>query len=343
MQPKLSVTIREIAELTGVSVSTVSLVLRDSPLVAKRTREKVLAAIDKVGYVYNRSAASMRSRRSGVIAISVNDLANPYFAGLTSSVERALNQFDRTVLLSDAREDPDRQTRFIEKMREHSVDGLLLCPAHRTDMSQLLTQLRTAQLPCVLVSRDLPASGLDYVGYDHRYGMQLAVEHLIGLGHRRIAMLGGSRATWVGGQRLAGYRQALRAHGLDHDPELEIEGELTRVAGMELIERALSLHPAPTAAACANDVVAFGVMLGLRRRELVPGHDFSVTGTDDVAEAELWTPALTTVAIDFDVIGMHAARVLLQRIDDPGLDVQHLNLPVALKIRESTAVPTVSA
>jgi LacI family transcriptional regulator len=342
MPPKLNVTIREIAELTGVSVSTVSLVLRESPLVAEKTREKVLAAIEEVGYVYNRSAATMRSRRSGVIAISVNDLANPYFAGLTSSVERALHQFDRTVLLSDAREDPARQTRFIEKMREHSVDGLLLCPAHLTDVNQLVTQLKAAQLPCVLLSRDLPGSGIDYVGYDHGYGMRLAVEHLIGLGHRRIAMLGGSRATWVGQQRLAGYRQVLREHGLDQDPELEIEGELTRVAGVQLVERALSLRPPPTASACANDVVAFGVMLGLRRRGLMPGCDFSVTGTDDIAEAALWTPALTTVAIDFDLIGMQAARQLLKRIEHPDLEGQHLSLPVELEIRESTAASTVS-
>ncbi|UXU85825.1 LacI family DNA-binding transcriptional regulator [Burkholderia sp. S-53] len=338
MQPKVSVTIREIAERAGVSVSTVSLVLRESPLVAEVTRQKVLAAIDELGYVYNRSAASMRSRRSGVVAISVNDLSNPYFAGLTSSVERALYQLGRTVLLSDVREDADRQAHFIEKMREHGVDGLILCPAHSTDIPRLVAQLKTAQLPCVLVSRNLPGSDLDYVGYDHCYGMRLAVEHLITLGHRRIALLGGNRSTWVGKQRLKGYREALRAHGLDRDPAQEIPGELTRTSGMELIGRALSLPKPPTAAACANDVVAFGVMLGLRRWGLEPGRDFSVTGNDDVAEAALWTPALTTVSTDFELIGERAAHTLLQRANDPCAELRHLNLPVHLRVRESTAV-----
>jgi LacI family transcriptional regulator len=338
MRPKTNITIHDVAELVDVSVSTVSLVLRESPLVAKKTRERVLAAIDELGYVYNRSAASMRSHRSGVIAMSVNDLSNPYFAGLTSSVERALYQIDRTVLLSDVREDADRQARFIEKMREHNVDGLLLCPAHSTDAARLVAQLKTARLPCVLVSRNLPGSGLDYVGYDHCHGMRLGTAHLIALGHKRIALLGGSRTTWVGRERLSGYRQALHDHGLTVDPALEFDGELTRTAGMELIQRALSLREPPTAAACANDVIAFGVMLGLRRLGLEPGRDFSVTGNDDVAEAALWTPDLTTVSTDFDLIGKQAARLLLQRIGDPDDGApQHFSLPVSLKVRASTS------
>ncbi|WP_267957318.1 LacI family DNA-binding transcriptional regulator [Paraburkholderia sp. HP33-1] len=342
MQAPPRVTIRDIAERAGVSVPTVSLVLRESPLVARKTVAKVQAAIQELGYVYNRNAASMRSRRSGVIAVSVNDLANPYFAGLASSVERALYQIDRTVLISDVREDTSRQTHFIEKMREHNVDGLLLCPAHRTESDQLVAHLKKAGMPCVLVSRDLPDSGLDYAGYDHRYGMRVAVEHLIALGHRRIALLGGSSSTWVGRERVAGYRDALRRYKIRRDAALEIEGELTRHSGMSLLDQALALPEPPTAAACANDTVAFGVMLALHRRGLEPGIDFSVTGHDDVAESALWTPALTTVSIDFDQLGEQAAAMLLRRIDNPAIERQHVSLPVRLETRGSTCPPRVS-
>jgi LacI family transcriptional regulator len=107
---------------------------------------------------------------------------------------------------------------------------------------------------------------------------------------------------------------------------------------MELIGRALSLRKRPTAAACANDVVAFGVMLGLRRWGLEPGRDFSVTGNDDVAEAAMWTPALTTASADFELIGERAAHALLQRINDPDAGRRHFNLPVSLRVRESTEV-----
>ncbi|MBN3803852.1 substrate-binding domain-containing protein [Paraburkholderia sp. Ac-20336] len=339
MTKKPSVTIRDIAAQANVSVSTVSLVVRESPLVAPETRKRVLATMAELGYVHNRGAAAMRSRKSGVIAMSVNDLANPYFAGLTSSVEHALQKIDRTVLLTDVREDPQLQARFIEKMRGYNVDGLILCPAHTTDVTRLLEQLRSAPFPCVLVSRDLAGSGLDYVGYDHRRGMALAVRHLIELGHERIALLGGSHHTWVGHERLSGYREALRAAGLHHDASLEVEGELTRASGMSLLDRVLDMKTPPTAAACANDIVAFGVMLGLRRRGLEPGIDFSVTGNDDLPEAELWTPSLTTLSIDFDEIGRQAATLLLQRIENPASEVRHVSLPVQLGVRNSTRAP----
>lgn len=338
MLPKPSVTIRDIAEHADVSVSTVSLVVRESPLVALKTRERVLDSMRELGYVHNRGAAAMRSRRSGVIAMSVNDLSNPYFAGLASSVERALQSIDCTVLVSDVREDSSSQSRFIERMRGHNVEGLILCPAHSTNTDQLVAELQRANLPCVLVSRNLPGSGLDYAGYDHRYGIRLAVQHLAELGHKRIALLGGSSKTWVGAERHAGYREALSQRGLPHDPLLEIEGELTRASGMALLNRALELENPPTAAACANDIVAFGVMLGLRRKGLDPGVDFSVTGNDDLPEAELWTPALTTVSINFDEVGRQAARMLLERIERPQAPPRRVVLDVRLTVRQSTSV-----
>jgi LacI family transcriptional regulator len=338
MQTKSNITIHDIARLADVSISTVSLVLRDSPLVAKKTREKILVAIDELGYVYNRSAASMRSQRSGVMAMAVNDLTNPYFAGLCSSMERALNQINRTVLISDVREDVTRQTRFISKMREHSVDGLLICPTHDTNIEEFVTQLNKSGLATVLVSRNLPSSGLDYAGYDHQGGTRLAVEHLISLGHKQIALIGGKHHTWVGSQRLEGYRSAMRDHGLDPDPSLEIECDLSRSAGLDSITQPLALPNPPTAAACANDIVAFGVMLGLRRHGLEPGNDFSVTGNDNVAESALWHPALTTVSSHFDEIGEQAVKLLLNRIDNPELPPQHVLVPLHLEVRGSTGV-----
>lgn len=337
MPNKPNITIRDIAKHAGVSVSTVSLVLRESPLVAEKTREKVRSVMHELGYVYDRSASSMRSRRSGVIALSVSELSNPYFARLASSVEQAFHQRDMTLFMSDVREDVLRQTLFIEKIREHRVDGLVLCPAHNTDAGLLRRQLERAGLPCVLISRNLNDSALDYVGYDHRQGIYLAMLHLLTQGHRRIALMGGDRATWVGSQRLAGYQQALREFAVTPDPALVIEGELSRQSGIQMIERALSLPVRPTAAVCANDLVAFGVMLGLRRFGLEPGRDFSVTGNDDVVEAALWIPSLTTVAADFDRMGEAAAELLLQRLEQPDRPVQHINVPIHLEVRASTA------
>jgi LacI family transcriptional regulator len=331
-----SITIRDIAERAGVSVSTVSLVLRESPLIKAETRERVQKAAAEIGYVYNRSAASLRSRQTGVVGLCVNDLTNPYFAEMVAGIERALYALGRTVLMTDAQEDPSRQFAFIEKMREYSADGLLICPAHSIDAARLEALVAKARMPCVLVSRDLPGSGMDYAGYDHRHGMRLAVEHLIASGHRRIALLGGFRSTWVGCERVKGYRQALADAGIKHDPGLEIEGPLTRQDGMRIIDHALSQPHPPTAAACANDVFAIGVMLGLRRRGLEAGRDFAVTGNDNIAEAALWTPSLSTVATDFEVIGREAVGMLLQRIESPSLPPRRLVLPVRLVVRNSS-------
>jgi LacI family transcriptional regulator len=331
-----SITIRDIAERARVSVSTVSLVLRDSPLIKAETRERVQKAAAEIGYVYNRSAASLRSRQTGVVGLCVNDLTNPYFAEMVAGIERALYALGRTVLMTDAQEDPVRQCAFIEKMQEYSVDGLLLSPAHTIDAVLLESLVRKARMPCVLVSRDLPGSGLDYAGYDHRHGMVLAVEHLIASGHRRIALMGGFHTTWVGSERVKGYRQALAGAGIPHDPALEIEGPLTRQDGMRIIDQVLSQPHPPTAAACANDVFAIGVMLGLRRRGLEAGRDFAVTGNDNIAEAALWTPSLSTVVTDFEVIGREAVSMLQERIECPSLPPRRLVLPVHLEVRDSS-------
>jgi LacI family transcriptional regulator len=329
-------TLHDLAEHARVSPATVSLVLRKSPLVAKDTRARVLASIEALGYVYNRGAASLRTRRTNTIGAAMNELVNPYFMGLTAAIERAMAEIGYRVFLANSEEDPARQARFIETMREYNADGLVVCPVQGTDPAELAKQVRAAGLPCVLISRDLPGSGLDYAGHDHEGAMRLAVEHLIGLGHRRIAMIGGSQRTETGRERQRGYLAALTAHGIRPARELELEGPPTRSFGMEAIHRLLSLKRPPTAACCFNDVIAFGVMLGLRRMGLEPGRDFAVTGNDDTAEAALWTPALTTTVIDSPRMGENAANLLLQRLENPAAPPRRIVLEPKLVIRESS-------
>lgn len=332
-----SPTLRDLARHAGVSPATVSLVLRKSPLVADGTRARVQAAIQALGYVYNRGAASLRSGRTNTVGAAMNELSNPYFAGLTTALEQALTRVGHTVFLSNSQEDPARQARFIETMREYNADGLVLCPAERTRPEELAA-LVGGGLACVLISRDLPGTGLDYVGHDHAGGMRQAVDHLLDLGHRRIAMVGGTAWNWTGRERLAGYRDALQARGITPDPALHIPCAPTRERGADAIAQLLALPRPPTAAACFNDMLAFGVMLGLRRARIEPGRAFSVTGHDDVTEAALWTPALTTGVIDAQALGEGVAELLLARIADPAAPQRRLVLPARLAVRESTGV-----
>jgi LacI family transcriptional regulator len=328
------VTVDDLARHAGVSRATVSLVLRKSPLVAEKTRASVLEAVANLGYVYNRGAANLRTQRSHTIGVAINELTNPYFAELTAAIQRAFFDLDRTVFIANSEEDPVRQDRFIATMREYNVDGLAICPSQGT-RRETLRRLKAQGIPCVLISRTVAGSGLDYAGHANREGMRMATVHLIGLGHRRIAMLGGTDLISTGVERRAGYRDALAAHGIAVDPDLIVAGPPTREFGATVVKALLVAENPPTAAVCFNDVVAFGVMLGLRQAGLEPGPDFAVIGYDDIAEAALWTPALSTVAVDSAAIGAAAAQLLLQRIEHPEAKPRRVILAPKLILRAS--------
>jgi len=336
--PPARLTLRDLAEHAKVSPATVSLVLRKSPLVAEATRKRVLETMRDLGYVYNRGAASLRTQRTQTVGVSMNELVNPYFAELTAAIERALTKVGRTVFLSNANEDPARQDEFIETMREYNADGLVVCPVQGSEPASL-ARLRKLGMPCVLISRNLPGSGLDYAGSDHRRGMFLAAEHLISLGHRRIAFIGGTQRTSTGTERREGYLQALAAYDIAEDPALMQPGPPTRNFGFDAIKRLLAQKKPPTGAVCFNDVIAFGVMLGLRQQGIEPGRDFAVVGYDDLQEAALWTPALTTVAVQSTQIGEAAAQLLLDRMENFEAPRREVVLQPNLVVRESSGPP----
>lgn len=332
---RAQLTLRDLAEHAGVSRATVSLVLRKSPLVAQATRERVLHSMRTLGYVYNRGAASLRTRRTHTVGVAINELANPYFAELTAAIERALNRVGYSVFLSNSAEDPARQEQFIATMREYNVEGLIVCPAAGTTAASL-HRLADLDMPCIQVSRYVRGARVDFAGNDHRRGTYLTTEHLISLGHRRIAMIGGLDGISTGWERRDGYTKALAANAIAPDPALVVSCPATRENGAEAIQALLRMPDPPTAAACFNDVVAFGVMLGLRRIGLEPGIDFAVTGCDDVREAALWSPALTTVAIDTAAMGELAARMLLERIADRRKPPRRAMLKPTLMVRASS-------
>ena len=328
------VTLVDVAKDACVSRATASLVLRDSPLVADETREKVLASMKKLGYVYNRAAASLRTRRSQTIGLIVNDITNPFFAQMTVGSEAHLDEANYGVLLSNTSEKLDKQDRLLETMYEYGVDGVLLCPAMGTPLDTI-DQLRRWRLPFVLVARYLFDVEVDYVGADNVLGAEMAAEHLLSQGHRQIAFVGGSANSSARRDRLRGYRETLHRHGAVVDEALSVTSPPTRDGGHRAILELLKQSDPPTAALCYNDVVAFGAMLGLRTASCVPGRDFAVVGFDDIDEAALWRPALTTVSIAPRQIGVEAARLLLERIADPDGEPQRVILPPELMVRES--------
>lgn len=327
-------TLRDIAARADVSVATASLVLRDSPLVAAKTRARVQAAAQALGYVYDRGAAALRTGRTHIVGLAINDLANPYFARLTAAVEQALDRLGWSVFLCDTRETPDVLVRFGERLREYGAEGLIVCPPEGATAATIAAAT-VGVLPCIQVSREVRGARADHAGCDHRRGTADAVAHLIGLGHRRIALIGAGRRTSTAAARRAGYLAALRRAGIAPDPNLITDGPDTRAHGAAAVHALLRQPNPPTAVMAFNDTVAFGVMLGLRQLGLDAGADLAVVGCDDVDEAALWTPPLTTLAIDAPGMGAAAASLFLARLADPEAPPRRMMLLSKLVVRRS--------
>ncbi|TWQ54980.1 substrate-binding domain-containing protein [Xanthomonas vasicola] len=329
-----AVTLRDIAGAIGVSRATVSLVLRGSPLVHASTRARVEAELDRQNYVYNRAAANLRQRTSSSIALVINDLSNPFFAEFAAGVDEALGVAGYVTLLGSTGESTQRQQAVLTSLMEHTPAGIILSPAEGSQ-AQALGQVLGRQRNVVLFNREVEGAQWDLLALDNAQGAFLACTHLIAQGHRRIVFFGGHAASSSCRQRRAGYARAMQEAGLEtHYVESAPNRQDAALCGVRLLSS--EAHSA-TAAFCYNDSVALGLMAALAMQGIMPGRDFAVTGFDDIAEAALFTPALTTLAADPRARGRQAAQLVLQRIGSPELAAQQLTAAVALKIRASSA------
>jgi LacI family transcriptional regulator len=327
------ITLKDIARHAGVSPATVSLVLRNNPLAAQPTRERVQLSIDVLGYVYDRAAANLRARYTYTVGLVICEITNPFYAELTAGTDDALDRAGWVAFLANTGESPARQDRFIERMREHRVDGLLLSPAEGTD-PEIIERLHRFGMPVVQVLRRLGRRANDHVGADFRLGMRLATEHLIRLGHRRIAFVGGGRHASPARDRAHAYRETLTRHGLKVGPIVNCLP--TREEGERAVERLMTgAKDDPTGIICHNDLCAIGVLVGLSDRGLVAGRDCAVIGFDNIPEGAHSRPALTTIDIGARQIGEEAANLLLRRIKAPTGLPESIVLPPRLVIRSS--------
>ncbi|MCV0393975.1 MAG: LacI family transcriptional regulator [Rhizobiaceae bacterium] len=327
-----------IADALGVSTATVSLALRDSPLVADTTRDRIKEHAREIGYIYNRRAASLRTSRSGIVGVVVHDIMNPFFAEILRSIESELDRSRQTFLLSNHYDQVEKQRTFIDTLLQLGADGVIMSPAIGTPAADI-AMAEDNGLPVVLIARSVEHANVPVFRGDDAYGIGLATNHLISLGHSRIAMIGGTDQTSTGRDRYQGYVAAMRKAGLAVPAEWRFPGPRTKQAGFEAAGAFLAMKNRPTAAVCWNDLVAIGLMNGILRAGYQPGVDISVTGYDDLEEAAIATPALTTVWNGQREVGRRAALALLDRLGGaPAHATQELIRP-ELHVRQSTGRP----
>lgn len=328
-RPKL----QDVAERAGVSRATVSQVLRGAGRISEATRTKVEAAAEALSYIPDTRAASMRSGRSREVGMVIHGLANPFNAEVISGVANELERRDHLVSILDSDDDPDRQLRNLKAFISSSRGGLIWVPATSTSTAAV-DLLRKNRIPTVAFLRKPPAIDFDHLGIDNHAATDAATVYLAGLGHRRIAFFGGQGPSQVRQERIGGYESAMRRMGLGETAVLPCAD--SKSAGLEAAGALMRARPDVTALVCNGDMVAIGACLACQKLGLVPGRDLSIIGFDDTEDAAIATPPLTTLSVSPRQLGRKLARMLLDRMEEPGLAPVSSLVSARLVVRQTT-------
>jgi len=339
-------TIQNVAQLAGVSKATVSHVINDTRPVTPATRQIVLDAIAKLNYRPSAIARSLNTNVTHTIGILVADITNPFFSGLVRGVEHQLSLQDYNLIVCNTDEDPEQEARYLDLLLAKRVDGLIIAPSGATQ--PLFQQFSAYNTPLVFVDRHPDGSYGPVIEVDNFAAGYAATEHLIQLGHRRIAILSRNPTLSTARGRISGYSRALRDHNLDVDETLiQITG-ITLDAAVNDALRLLDLPDRPTAVVTTNHVMTLALLRALQERELHCPADISLVGFDDHPWASLFTPPLTVIRMSISDLSNAAVETLLQAIKcrtrgqsvDSSLEcTPDVLLPAELVARASCAPP----
>ncbi len=317
----------DVAQAAGVSLRTASRVLNDDPRVAAATRRRVREAMLELRFEPDAMARSLRAGTDTAVGFVVESIADPFFADVIDAVELEMSRHGRPVLVTSTRRDPDWERDVIGRMVARRVAGLLLCPT-AADHSWLTAR----RVPLVLVDRPAPGLSADLVGIDDHGAASGAVAHLIASGHRRIAYVGDTPAIATSAARLRGYRDALADHGVEADEELVNCDCATSRAAAGAVSDLIALPRPPTAMLSATTRASLGVVPALHSAGRT---DIALVSFGDFPMADALSPAVTVVDHPGHEVGRAAAARLLARLGDPGLPVEHIQVPARIIERGS--------
>jgi LacI family transcriptional regulator len=331
------VTIVDVAREAGVSYATVSRVINNKDYIVPEKRARVLAAIERLGYVPNMQARKLAGGRAQVIGLVVHDLWSSYVVELLRGIdaELAAAQYDLMLYTSHGR--ASTESVYVGQLTQGLAEGLLLLLPR--GLAAYVAGLNQRQFPYVLIDHEGVPGVATGIGATNRQGAYDATVHLLELGHRRIGFITGKLDVSASRERLDGFLLALADHGLTHDPALTVEGDFLKPRAYEAARELLTQHDPPTAIFASNDVSAFGVMQASHELGLHVPRDLSLVGFDDIPEAANVQPPLTTVRQPLEEMGRVAALTLLATMRDPGRAPERIELPTRLIVRGSTDVP----
>jgi LacI family repressor for deo operon, udp, cdd, tsx, nupC, and nupG len=332
----MAVSIKDIARAADVSYSTVSRALNNSPRVRPETRQHIQQIAVEMGYLPSAVARSLVTRRTHTIGVVVSTITDLFFAEVIHAIEETALDYGYGVILANSGGEPQRELKAIRTVRERRVDGIILVSgcSSRED----LCAEKGIDIPIVIINNVHQEHIGCSVEVDNLGGATEATQHLLALGHRRIAHIAGPRREWDSIERQSGYEQALRARGLPLDPTLTVQGDNRPEGGIEAMRRLLALPTPPTAVFCYNDATALGAMRAARSAGLRIPQDLSIVGFDDIELAPYLEPPLTTIAQPKREMGEKAVQMILDLLAGDQA-VQDCVLPSRLVVRGSTTPP----
>ena len=331
-------TIKDVALRAGVSVTTVSHVVNDTRHVSAKGRERVEEAIRELGYVPNAMARSLKSNTTSTLGMLIPNSSNPYFAEIVRIVEDRCFGAGYTLVLCNTDDEPHRQSVYLQVLAERRIDGLIVVSTGAGDDDSLVTQLHGLRIPTVLVDREIADPACDLVETAHMQGGLLAVRHLLSLGHKRIACIGGPVGVMPSEQRIEGWRMALAEAGATPDTDALLwRGGFTSQGGYEAMHAILRTEQKPSAVFVCNDLMAIGALRAAHESGVHVPDDLSIVGFDDIELSAYTSPPLTTVAQPKERIGALAVDMLLERVGGKRRDARKVVLQPELRVRASTA------
>lgn len=329
-----SPTMRDVAKHSGVSVQTVSHVVNQTGNISDDTRQRVMRSIDELNYRRNPIARSMRTRETRMIALIILDISNPVLSLIASTIESAAYAQDYHVLLYNTGHDPAREQDSLSEIGNRRADGVIIVNTINRDN---MAQLNAEGVPTVLIDSPILSSPVPVVSVDNSAGAQMATQHLIDLGHRRIAHIAGSRDLGIARQRESAYAQAMDENGLDYRRVVYAHSiQWGYESGYAAMRELLTDDAPPTAIFAASDALAIGAYRALAEAGLRVPDDISVIGFDNIEASAFTTPPLTTVNQPFTELGHEAFSLLLNMLDGKAKNPPNVLLPAEIILREST-------